>query len=398
MIDFAETKVFDAVVEPAIIILRKAKSNDAPVRVVKWEENQSLDDLPEIVANRAQCVRQKSFSAEPWRLVAGAESRLLEQLNRGLQLQTIAKDGILYGIKTGLNAAFIIDDTKRRELCEDERSSEIIKPFIRGRDIGRWTVRPTEAWLIYTFHGVDIKRYPLIEKHLRPFKEALEARATRQEWFELQQPQFRYSKQFAKPKVVYQDISRTYAFAYDKDGCFCGDTTFVLPTPSLAIAGILQSNAIKWWAHTDQGVPFGGFLRLKTQYMERCPIPRMSTQQEAVLSRIVEYLLWLHREVLGNENVANGAGGTLLAGYFEQWVNALVYELFFPGPLHTAGLHFFILAEQANLRPLSRMQKGNELSQLRAQFEELYAPKHPLRQGLFALDSIEEIRIIEGKA
>ena len=35
---------------------------------------------------------------------------------------------------------------------------------------------------------------------------------------------------------------------------------------------------------------------------------------------------------------------------------------------------------------------------LRAKFEELYAPNHPLRQGLFALDSIEEIRIIEGKA
>ena len=73
-------------------------------------------------------------------------------------------------------------------------------------------------------------------------------------------------------------------------------------------------------------------------------------------------------------------------------------ELFFPGPLHTAGLHFFILAEQANLRPLSGMQKGNELSQLRTIFEELYAPKHPLRQGLFALDGIEEIRIIKGKA
>ena len=44
------------------------------------------------------------------------------------------------------------------------------------------------------------------------------------------------------------------------------------------------------------------------------------------------------------------------------------------------------------------MKKGKELSELRAKFEELYAPSHALRQGLFALDSIEEIRIIEGKA
>jgi type I restriction-modification system DNA methylase subunit len=410
LIDFAETKVFDAVVEPAIIVLRKGTSKDAHVRVVKWEENKALDDLPEIVASGVHTVSQSSFSAEPWRLIAGVESRLLDQLNRGTQLRTIAKDGILYGIKTGLNAAFIIDEAKRRELCEDERSTEIIKPFIRGRDIGRWAVRPTEAWLIYTYHGVDIKRYPLVEKHLLPFKEALNARATKQEWFELQQPQLRYSKYFAKPKVVYQDISRTYAFAYDKDGCFCGDTTFVLPTESPAIAGILQSNAVKWWAHTDQGVPFGGFLRLKTQYMERCPIPRMNLQQEVALSRLVEFLFWLHRAAVPRVEDPNSAvahppeaalsnnGGALIADYFEQWVNALVYELFFPEPLHAASLKFFRLAEEAKLHSLSEMKEGKQLGELRAKFEELYASSHPLRQSLFALDSIEEVRVIEGKA
>ena len=397
LIDFAETKVFDAVVEPAIVVMQKALSDGTTVRCVKWQEDQPLDDLPDIVSHKSQAVLQQSFSSEPWRLVAGVESRLLEKLNRGTQLNKIATDGILYGVKTGLNAAFVIDDAKRRELCEDERSSEIIKPFIRGRDISRWAVCPTKAWLIYTFHGIDIRQYRLIEKHLRQFKDALEKRATQQEWFELQQPQFKYSKLFSKPKIVYQDISRTYAFAYDTAGCFCGDTTFVLPTNSLAIVGILQSNAIKWWAHTDQGVPFGGFLRLKAQYMERCPIPNMNEQQEHLISRLVEYLLWLHREVLPQAELAGNAGATLLAGYFEQWVNALVYELFFPEPLHAAGLHFFRLAEQAKLPALSEIE-GRELAALRAKFEELYAPNHPLRQGLFALDSIEEIRIIEGKA
>ena len=205
--------------------------------------------------------------------MGGAESRLLERINRGRPLRTLAEDGILYGVKTGLNDAFIIDDIKRRELCKDPCSQEILKPFIRGRDIARWTVRPTEAWLIYAYHGIEIDRYPLVERHLRTFKTELEARATEQQWFELQQPQFRYSQSFAKPKVVYQDISRTYAFAYDTSGCFCGNTTYLLPTSSLAILGILQSNAIRWWTHTDQGVPFGGFLRLQSQYMERCPIP-----------------------------------------------------------------------------------------------------------------------------
>jgi hypothetical protein len=44
------------------------------------------------------------------------------------------------------------------------------------------------------------------------------------------------------------------------------------------------------------------------------------------------------------------------------------------------------------------MKKGEELAELRAKFEKLYASDHPLRQSLFALDSVSEVRIIEGKA
>jgi len=44
---------------------------------------------------------------------------------------------INYGIKTGCNEAFIIDKTKRDELiAKDKKSVEIIRPILRGRDIG----------------------------------------------------------------------------------------------------------------------------------------------------------------------------------------------------------------------------------------------------------------------
>jgi TaqI-like C-terminal specificity domain/Eco57I restriction-modification methylase len=397
IIDFAETKVFDAVVEPAIIVLQKSKVENARTRFLKWPEGITVEELPEVTAKRAQFVPQTSFSGEPWRLIGGVESQLLSVLNRGRRLGTIASDGILYGVKTGLNEAFIIDNEKRIELCKDTRAEEVIKPFVRGRDIGRWIVHPIEAWLIYTYHGIDIDHYPSIKRHLAPFMGALKRRATRQEWFELQQPQFRYSKLFAKPKVIYQDISRGYAFSYDSEGAFCGDTTFVLPTSSLAILGVLQSNAIKWWAHTDQGVPFGGFLRLKTQYMERCPIPSMTPVQESILSQIVEYLIWIHKSSFSGLKESYRSGEILLAGYFEQWVNALVYELFLPDKLHDAGLHFFDISTRLHLCPLAEME-GAPWVELRTLFEDVYRAEHPLRQSLFSLSSIEEIRIIEGEA
>jgi hypothetical protein len=78
-------------------------------------------------------------------------------------------------------------------------------------------------------------------------------------------------------------------------------------------------------------------------------------------------------------------------------VNALVYELFLPDKLHDAGLHFFEISSKLHLRPLAEMESDRWVD-LRALFEEVYGTGHPLRQDLFSLDSIEEIRIIEGKA
>ena len=45
-----------------------------------------------------------------------------------------------YGIKTGLNEAFIIDAPTRRALIQkDRRSAELIKPLLGGEDIRRYT-------------------------------------------------------------------------------------------------------------------------------------------------------------------------------------------------------------------------------------------------------------------
>ena len=183
LIDFAETHVFDAVVEPAIIVLQKTKGQDASVCCVKWQEDQPLDeDSPEVVIHKAQKVPQKLFL---WRTMAVSSRRGIEDFCgsewRDQVIRTCRGRNSLWSKNSAVErriSSLMMQNAG--SFCEDERSCEIIKPFIRGRDIGRWAVRPTEAWLIYTYHGVDIKRYPLIEEHLRPHKKALEARATEQ--------------------------------------------------------------------------------------------------------------------------------------------------------------------------------------------------------------------------
>lgn len=62
---------------------------------------------------------------------------------------------INYGIKTGFNDAFIISTEKRNEILtncqseeERERTAELIRPILRGRDIKRYGYNWADLWLV----------------------------------------------------------------------------------------------------------------------------------------------------------------------------------------------------------------------------------------------------------
>jgi hypothetical protein len=90
--------------------------------------------------------------------------------------------------------------------------------------------------------------------------------------------------------------------------------------------------------------------------------------------------------------------------YYEELLNALVYELYLPEELHAAGLRMFDRAAAADLPALGTPTARNQtpdsrlLIVLRAKFEELHTPSHPIRAALQKLHTLESIRIIEGKA
>ena len=62
-----------------------------------------------------------------------------------MPLGEYVKGKIFYGIKTGLNEAFVIDEeTRRRLIREDSKSAELIKPFWLVK-ISSGTHRPKRA-------------------------------------------------------------------------------------------------------------------------------------------------------------------------------------------------------------------------------------------------------------
>ncbi len=90
----------------------------------------------------------------------------------------------------------------------------------------------------------------------------------------------------------------------------------------------------------------------------------------------------------------------------ERRSNALVYELYFPeevkGSLKEEGGSWkgslFDLVEAAGLPDVTALPEPDCLPRLRRKFEELHDGAHPLRRALGQLQTLETIRIIEGRA
>ena len=97
-----------------------------------------LHEFPGTFEAQAQALAQRDLKPDAWRLESPVKLRLLERLQKaGTPLGEYVKGRFYYGIKTGLNEAFVVDRaTRDRLITEHSSSKEILKPFLRGRDVG----------------------------------------------------------------------------------------------------------------------------------------------------------------------------------------------------------------------------------------------------------------------
>ncbi len=196
----------------------------------------------------------------------------------------------MYGIKTGLNEAFVIDTPTKELLCRDDPSSvKLLKPFLEGKDFKRWRPESRGLWIIYIPRNrIEIDSYPAIRDWLLPFKKQLEARATDQRWFELQQAQEAYSGPISRPKISYPHFNVTRLFSFEPSGAFSNDKSYFIPTGQLDLLALLNSRAM--WFILSKLAPAvrGGFHELRVQYVETLPIPLATDAQKAELAALAE--------------------------------------------------------------------------------------------------------------
>lgn len=289
IVDFGELPVFkDAATFPAIFLTEKVAS-DAPTT---YTPVRSLDftSLESIVKEQGQSLPASAFEGENWTLASLEEIAILRKMDAaGVPLGEYVDGKIYYGIKTGLNKAFIIDRaTRDRLIAEDAKSEEIIKPLLVGDDIRKYHVNWRGRYLIFTRRGINIDEYPAIKRHLSQFKEELTPKKSKgekvgrkpgsYEWYEIQDS-VEYYGDFEKPKIVFPDIAMSCRFAFDDEGFFPEATCFEIPVKDLYLLVLLNSRLIFFYIRLITpvlgDVNKRGRLRFKKIYLNNLPIPQI---------------------------------------------------------------------------------------------------------------------------
>ena len=322
---------------------------------------------------------------------------LREQLRKtGTPLGTYLKVKPSFGIKTSPTEAFIVDRKTRDNLIAAHLSStDILKPFLHGRDLRRWHAEPQEKWLIFSHRGIAINEYPAILKHLESHKDSLHKRSGKQEWYELP-TSLSKSHQFSQPKLVCPNLYNHQTFAVDTAGFYCGDTCYLIPTEELWLCGLLNSRVVEWFYAQESNQLTIDYLRARSGYMQQIPIPDITSTQKALIGKFVDYLIYLQQQPTINSRDLAYARDRVMLGYFERIIDGMVYESYLPDELHKSRKHLFQPLLDEKLPQFEEIQ-DDKMSACRDIFERLYEKTHPVAVNLFFLDSVKPVRIIEGK-
>lgn len=315
VVDFGDLQIFEGVTTyPAILTLRKdgalphhgetvsSSFETSALQAPQDEETLPaatleflvVDEIPQelgrVFEERARKMPLSRLTAGSWRFEEEPLAKLRDKIVQGRKTLGEVYGAPLYGIKTGLNEAFIIDTPTRDRLVKaDKKSAELLKPFLRGEDVKRWRVEPQGLWLINTPKGkVDIEKYPAIRDRLLPFKPELEKRATKQEWWELQQAQLAYQPKMESPKLVWAHFQLAPCFAIDSSGFYLNNKCFFHTAADHDLCAIVGSRISWWFLQSSARLKRGGYIEAEAQYIERLPIPAMSASNRKRLSALSE--------------------------------------------------------------------------------------------------------------
>jgi adenine-specific DNA-methyltransferase len=326
LINIEDVQIFEeATVESNIITLQKSV-NSKPFQIVNLSKDYILGD------SLIEYFHKYSFefippSTSEWFIGNQSVGTLKSKIEYGARLLKDFNVRINFGIKTGYNEAFIIDENKKNELIKvDEINAEIIKPIIRGRDLKKYSYEFQNLYVIKSLYKQSDyleKTYPTIFKYLTSHYDRLSKRGQvtngQHHWLELDNnPTQTYFDLFEKDKIVWGEISDKPKFAFDDEKYFAEATTFLMTGEKLKfLLAILNSKVSEWYFNLIGTTTGMGTNRWKKYKIELLPIKIPSLEQEKEIEILVNQILSIKKQ-----------SPTADTTELENQIDQLVYQLY----------------------------------------------------------------------
>lgn len=302
------------------------------------------DDKNDLKSTPHLSMRQNALSTESFIF---ANATLLDLRDKIESIGTPLKDWdiqIYRGILTGANEAFIIPTEKRDEIlknCDDaqkdergmserERTIELIKPILRGKDIKRYSYEWADLWVINTHNGytsapkskippIDIEKYPAIKAHLDSHHDAIVTRSDQGDTpYHLRN--CAYLEDFEKEKIVWAEMTDEPRFIYDNKGFLTNQTCYFIARDDKYLFAILNSKVMYFFMRQMASNLGEGAFRWIKQFIERLPIPQITEKNQELADKIIA----LVDKILALKEKDPKANTQRL----EKEIDALVYRLY----------------------------------------------------------------------
>ena len=295
LLSVENSQVFEnAIVNVAILVSRKSTNLTDDICVVV-NSPYSGDSFADFIQKNGFNYPQAYFNAKSWNLVEPKRAELQQKLESSGRTLGQLKTKIRLGIATGSNEAFLIDEAKKQNLCENNpANAEIIKPILRGRDIFRYSYTLAGQYILLAKNGVNVEQdYPEIYEHLDSFGDRFRNRGAQgQHWTNLRACSF--YDDFKKEKIVWIELTDLGRFALcDEEVYLLNSAYFLLPPPAVEskfLLGILNSSTIRFYLGLIAETSGMGTSRWINNYVKEFPIPMVPHDQQIQVIRLVDQI------------------------------------------------------------------------------------------------------------
>lgn len=333
-LDFNDLPVFEeATTYPSILQIQKIHS-EKDFLATTFDSLDLPGGIEEYEKNNSVTIDKSCLNENGWNFADIETQEIIDKINKNsIPLGVAVKKEIFYGIKTGLNEAFIISKEFAESLIAKEpKNKEFIKPFLSGRDIKRFKKPIISNYLILFRNGFTSGLYgkldeesafkkmrndfPEIMDHLETYEDKAKKRYDKGEyWWELRSCDY-YDK-FNKEKIMLPDIAIKAECMFDNLGSVCANTAYIIPVSDLFLLGLLNSKLIHFFYKSITPSIRGGYLRFIRQYLEQIPVVKDKEIEKQKIGSLVKEILKI-RSIDSESDLSE----------YEKKIDKLVYQLY----------------------------------------------------------------------